>query len=232
LRAADSEVEDAVRRGDPDRWLASRFISDPSARADVVALLAFDLELARAPRVTTNPLTAEIRLVWWAEVLAEIFGGQTVRPHPTAQALAAAVRRRGLERAPLESLIETRRAYLFESVTGPESALAWADGVTGAAAVSASRILDPQARTAPARLAGRALGLGLLTRARVLAADDLRGLLLDALAQANRALGGLSAKAFPAVAAATLARDDLKGGAAPEISRRLRLVWAVARGRI
>ena len=32
--------------GPPDRWLSSRFIGDPKARADVVVIYAFDNELA------------------------------------------------------------------------------------------------------------------------------------------------------------------------------------------
>ena len=78
-----------MRRVDPDRWLSSRFIADPSARADVIALYAYDHELARAPRVASNPLLGEIRLTWWREALDEIYGeNRPVRAHPGAQALA------------------------------------------------------------------------------------------------------------------------------------------------
>ena len=41
------DLEQTVRRSDPDRWLASRFITDADMRADVIALYAFNNELAR-----------------------------------------------------------------------------------------------------------------------------------------------------------------------------------------
>ncbi|HEY9218896.1 MAG TPA: squalene/phytoene synthase family protein, partial [Phenylobacterium sp.] len=91
---SDSDLDSLVQRVDPDRWLSSRFIADPAARADVIAVYAFDHELARAPRVASEPLLGEIRLTWWSEVLDEIFAGGAVRHHPGAQALANAVRRR------------------------------------------------------------------------------------------------------------------------------------------
>jgi 15-cis-phytoene synthase len=87
-----SDLDDLVRRVDPDRWLSSRFIADPLRRADVVAIYAFDHELARAPKVASNPILGEIRLTWWGEALDEIYEGREVRRHPTAQALARAVR--------------------------------------------------------------------------------------------------------------------------------------------
>src|SRR6516165_2835983 len=99
-RDASQDPEDLdalVQRVDPDRWLSSRFVADPVERADVVAIYAYDHELARAPRVASNSLLGEIRLTWWREALDEIFEGRPVRRHPTAQALAAAVGRRRLE---------------------------------------------------------------------------------------------------------------------------------------
>ena len=44
------DLDALVLSVDPDRWLASRLIAEPEARADVVALYAFDHELARAPK--------------------------------------------------------------------------------------------------------------------------------------------------------------------------------------
>ena len=68
---ADGDLDDTVRRVDPERWLARRFIGDATARADVVVLYAYEHELDRAGRVTSNALLAEIRLTWWREVLDE-----------------------------------------------------------------------------------------------------------------------------------------------------------------
>ena len=102
------DLDGAVRRHDPDRWLASRFIADPEERADVVALYAFNHELARVAGAVTNPIMGEIRLTWWLEAIAEIFEGKAVRRHPVALALEQAVRRRDLPRDLLEAMVEAR----------------------------------------------------------------------------------------------------------------------------
>ena len=108
MSAADLDDLDAgVRRNKPDHWLASRFIADEAARADVIALYAFDHELSRALAVK-EPLMAEIRLTWWSEAIAEIFEGRAVRRHPVTLALARAVAARGLPRDKLDAMIDGR----------------------------------------------------------------------------------------------------------------------------
>src|ERR1700678_1084633 len=97
------DLDDVVRRGDPDRWLATRFIGDRGARADVVALYAFDHELSRARRVASNPLIAEMRLAGWRDAVAEIWAGERTRAHPVARALAAVRGRRDLPRQSFEA---------------------------------------------------------------------------------------------------------------------------------
>ena len=51
-------------------------------------LYAFNLEVARAPWVTQEPLIAEMRLQWWADALDEIAGGGPVRRHEVTEPLA------------------------------------------------------------------------------------------------------------------------------------------------
>ena len=101
-------LDEAVRRHDPDRWLATRFISDLEARADVIALYAFNYEIARVVAAVSDPMMGEIRLTWWLEALAEIYEGRTVRRHPVTLALAAAITRHDLPREAFEALIEAR----------------------------------------------------------------------------------------------------------------------------
>ena len=123
------DLDDLIRRVDPDRWLSSRFIADPAARADVIALYAYDHELARAPKVASNPLLGEIRLTWWREVLDEAFEGRPVRHHPTAQAIAGVIARRGLARGPLEAMIDARYRELDATPMTEIEALDWARGL-------------------------------------------------------------------------------------------------------
>ena len=110
------DLDDLLKRVDPDRWLSSRFIGDAQARADVVAVYAFDHELGRAPKVASNPLMGEIRLAWWREVLDEVYEARPVRQHPTAQALAAALgpRPAAVARELTKLFEEVRRASLPE----------------------------------------------------------------------------------------------------------------------
>ena len=143
MSASDrDDLDQLIRRVDPDRWLATRFIADPSARADVIALYAYDHELARAAVVASTDLLAEIRLTWWREVLDQAFGVGPVRRHPTAEALADVVRRRSLDRAPLEAMIDARVEALDHPTMDEHTAANWADGVGGSAAVAAAVILD------------------------------------------------------------------------------------------
>ncbi|MFN3582994.1 squalene/phytoene synthase family protein [Phenylobacterium sp.] len=217
------DLDDLIRRIDPDRWLSSRFIGDAQARADVIVLYAYDHELARAPRVASNALLGEIRLTWWREALDEIYDGHPPRRHPTVQALADVVRRRGLPKAPLETMIDARYRELDTAPMKPNEALEWARDTGGLAAELAAMILAPGAGTGPARAAGTAWSLARR------AADQprLAGTSARTLEGARQAVRSLPAAAFPAVAHAALA-----GRRRSAVLDRLRMIWAVARGRI
>ena len=221
---APSDLDALVARVDPDRWLSSRFISDAKNRADVVALYAFDYELARAPRVASNPLIGEIRLTWWREVLDEVFAQGPIRKHPTAEALAQMVGRHGLERSGFETMIDARYRELDARPMALEEVLNWAQDTGGACAVLAARMLDPDADNARARAGGQAWAIGRLITSAGLAGSDADDALANALAQSN----GLSAAAFPAIAHATLARAPRPG----VLGAQARVIWAVLRGRV
>lgn len=171
----DDALEDldaSVRRTDPDRWLASRFIGDAHTRADVIALYAFDHELSRALGMK-DPLMSEIRLTWWGEVLTEIFEQRPVRRHPVALALAHAVEHHHLPGGPLEALVEARFSLIGEPAHASE--------VTEEALTS---------------LTLRVLGTDDVEAAKAAAA--VRFGVMDRKA-ANRSLSSLPAIAFPAV---------------------------------
>ena len=229
--AAD-DLEGLIRRVDPDRWLTSRFIGDPAARADVIALYAYDHELARARKAPSTPLLAEIRLTWWREVLDQIYGEGPVRRHPTAQALAGAVARRRLPRDLLEAMIDGQIEALNAAALEGDAAVAWADAVEGSAARLAAMILDPETRADLAGGAGRAWGLTLLRRAGLTPNDSVAAPLRAALAEARAATASLSVAALPAALPARLARQDLAGRASGPLAKRLALLAAVVRGRV
>lgn len=115
------DLDEAVRRHDPDRWLASRFIADPAARADVIALYAFNHEIARVALAVKEPLMGEIRLTWWTEAVAEVFENKPVRRHPVSLALEATIRRHDLPREAIEGMIEARYPELYKEPVDPET---------------------------------------------------------------------------------------------------------------
>jgi phytoene synthase len=223
-----SDLDSLVRRVDPDRWLSSRFIGDPQARADVVAIYAYDHELARASKVASNPLLGEIRLTWWGEALDEIYEGRIVRRHPTVQGLAEAIRRWDLPRAPLEAMIDARYRELDPTPLTEAEALDWARDTGGLAAELAARILGAGERASMALAGGSAWALS----RRVDGTPELRPAFDHVLTAARSAARSLDVAAFPAIAHAVFAPDRARGLTRSELAGRLRLMAAVARGRI
>jgi phytoene synthase len=225
------DLDPLIRRVDPDRWLTSRFIADEAARADVIALYAYDHELARGVRAS-NALLAEIRLTWWREVLDQIFAGGAVRRHPAAQALAEAAIRRALPRGPLEAMIDGRIDALDQAELDAVAAVRWADAVQGSLATLAARVLDPATPAEAAAPAGRAWGLALLRRAGLARAAQTDEPLRDALAAARTESRRLGVAAFPAALPARLARFDLAGRSPGPLRKQLSLVLAAATARV
>jgi phytoene synthase len=223
-----ADLDALVARVDPDRWLSSRLIGDAAARADVVALYAYDHELGRAPRVASNPLMGEIRLTWWREVLDEAFEDRPVRHHPTAQALAGTIARHGLPRDLLESMIDARYRELDAEPMKLFEALNWAKDTGGACAVLAARVLDPKADAAKAEAGGTAWSIGRLMATAGLTGPDAGQVLQRALKDSH----GLSVEAFPAIAHATLSRARAQGRKPSELGARARVLWAALRGRV
>lgn len=116
-RAPDAShryVLDLVRGADRDRFLASLFAPEP-ARTGLLALLAFDHELARTRSVTREPMLARIRLEWWREAVAEAAGTRTPRAQPIVESLSEIVRRHGIAVESLRALIDARE----EEIDGP-----------------------------------------------------------------------------------------------------------------
>ena len=205
------QLDAQVRAADPDRWLSSRFVADGDLRADLIALYAFEAELMGIPSKVTQPLLAEMRFTWWADQMDGVFAGEPRKGHPVLEALAAAAVRHGLDRAPLDALIEAHIGRVHEK---PHDLDAFYVGPMQ----SAARILAGPGHEAAVAPAGRMRALAQTGRT-----DEARALRREA----NAALKSLPPKAFPAVAHAALIDH-----AAPEPLKRLRLTWAVVRGRV
>lgn len=232
-------LDDLVRRADPDRWLASRFIVDAAARADVIALYALNHELARVASSVREPLMGEIRLTWWREAMEEVAAGKPARKHPVVEAVTAG----GFPVAALEALPEGRFADLDNEPFADDAAvLAYLDGTAGAVMTLAARRLDERVVFEQVRGAARAFGLAGLWRVKGAGGRsrlpsewtkaDIRAHIRAELTAARAEQRRLPVAAFPAVAYAALAKPYAKGRDPGEFSKRMRLTLAVLRGHI
>jgi phytoene synthase len=205
---------------DPDRWLSSRFVADPAARADLVALYSLDNELAAIARKVSEPLVGEMRLAWWRESLEGLMAGGPTRGHPVLEALKRAS-------LPLEVLagLPDRRLGDLEPPQGDEALLAHIDETDGVVMGVAALRLDPAARVEQLADAARAL-----TLARRGQAD--RAAVREVLRRGRAALAALPVAAFPAAAHAALAVVYAGGERPGPVGKRLRVTWAVMRGRL
>ncbi|WP_299843367.1 squalene/phytoene synthase family protein [uncultured Roseovarius sp.] len=102
---------DLVRRGDPDRFLAA-MASPVAARRVLFPIYAFNVEVARAPWVTQEPMIAEMRLQWWRDALQEIQTGENVRRHEVVTPLAGVLDAEGA--GLLDQLVAARRWDIYK----------------------------------------------------------------------------------------------------------------------
>lgn len=102
----DDTVGRIAREGDPDRALAALF-APREARADLLALIAFNVELAGIGEHVSEPQLGAMRLQWWSDALGKVSQGETTG-HPVADAVGAALQRRKLSRARLDAMIDAR----------------------------------------------------------------------------------------------------------------------------
>ncbi len=176
-----------VRRGDPDRFLAA-MAAPAAARAVLFPLYAFNVEVARAPWVTDEPMIAEMRLQWWRDALAEIGGGGPVRRHEVVDALAGMLDAPGAEA--LDRLVEARRRDLCREPFDDAGQFAdYLDATAGNLAWTAARLLgsDGEAAVRDVAWAG-----GLANWLLAIPALEARGRvpLVDGRPEAVRALAG------------------------------------------
>jgi len=100
-------VRRIARSGDPDRALAALF-APREARPDLLALCAFNVELARIAGQVSEPELGEIRLQWWREAIARAGQGEAVG-HPVVDAFGQTVRRHALPAERIAKLIDARQ---------------------------------------------------------------------------------------------------------------------------
>ncbi|NBN62212.1 squalene/phytoene synthase family protein [Microvirga tunisiensis] len=115
-----------VREQDRDRYLTALF-APPEHRPGLLALYAFNIEIARIRDVVNDPLPGEVRLQWWRDFLTGTHHGET-SANPVAAALAETIRRYHLPVAALVALIDAR---VFDLYDDPMPTLTDLEGYAG-----------------------------------------------------------------------------------------------------
>ncbi|MDI4662774.1 squalene/phytoene synthase family protein [Xanthobacter autotrophicus] len=228
LDAAYAYCAEQVRAQDRDRFLAALFAPEDKRR-HLLALYAFNLDVARVREVVREALPGEVRLAWWREVI-EGQGRGSVEGHPIAAALLDTAERFALPRASLIALVDARIFDLYDDPMPKVVDLEGYAGETAAALLQLSAlVLSPQAASGTGDLSGHggvAIAMtGLMRAFPIHAARGQCYLPLDLLAR--HGIGrdeAVSGKASPALLAAL---SDLRAeakrhlGAAREAAARL-----------
>jgi phytoene synthase len=111
----------------------------------LLALYAFNIEIARVREAVRDPLAGEIRLQWWSDALTGTARG-AAEANPVAAAVMATVARYDLPVAALQALIAARRFDLYtEPMTTITELEAYAADVSAGLIGLAARVLTGDA---------------------------------------------------------------------------------------
>ena len=147
-----------LRRHDRDRFQTALF-APAERREALLALYAFNYEIARVRETVTEPMLGQIRLQWWREVVAAAFSGEPPRSHLVAVPLTAAIRDCRLTRAHFDRLIDTRERDLVDEPPADLAALEdYAEGTSSPLAQLALEVLG--VRRPEAHETARRVGIG------------------------------------------------------------------------
>lgn len=211
-----------VERGDPLRFRTA-MMAPAAQRGALFALYAFNVEVSRAPWVTSEAMIAEMRLQWWRDVLEEIAEGKVVRRHEVATPLAEAITPDQAKM--LDELVAARRWDIYKESFEDEAGLERYINQTAGHLMWVAASLLGRAAEAPVRRAGYTAGIGAWLRAIPGLEEAGRVPLLDgtpagvvalakgglgALAQARKGRAAIARACAPALLPATAAEAALK----------------------
>jgi phytoene synthase len=149
---AFEHCERLVRVADKDRFLATLFAPKPH-RPALLALYAFNVEVARVREQVREPVAGQVRLQWWSDMLAGAGHGD-VTAHPVAAALLATIER---YRLPVRSLTDLVEARHFDVGDAPMAAIGdledYAEKTSSALIALAAQILNKGTDPAIGKLA-------------------------------------------------------------------------------
>lgn len=107
-----------VARDDPHLHATALFAPEP-ARARLMVLYAFDIEVSRATRASAESLIPRMRLQWWSDVIDEAVAGGPVKAHEVAGPLADLVAGDLVRAIDLKSMVQARGLELERPFEGP-----------------------------------------------------------------------------------------------------------------
>ncbi|MCY1125615.1 squalene/phytoene synthase family protein [Frigidibacter sp. RF13] len=159
-----------VQAGDPVRFAAA-MAAPVAARAKLWPLYALNLEIARAPWASAEPMIAEMRLQWWIDTLDGLGQGQARNGHPVSAALLPHLSGRADLAGLLAGIAEERRWDCWKEPFTDDGAFeAYVDATSGNLMWAAARLLGAD-RTAEPAVRSFAWGAGLA--AYLMAAPEL-----------------------------------------------------------
>jgi phytoene synthase len=115
-------VRSSARLNAPDRYYAALFAPAP-VRGDLIALAAFDGEIARIAQLVSDVALGEIRIAWWRDALLGSDRTSDLTGNPVLDQFADVVQRHGLSSAALEAYFDAHMDALFADPPADDIAL-------------------------------------------------------------------------------------------------------------
>ncbi len=112
----------SARLNAPDRYYAALF-APVAVRDDLIALAAFDGEIARIGQIVSDAALGEIRVAWWRDALLGGDQASELSGNPVLDQFADVVRRHQLSHAALDAYFEAHMAALFADPPADDAAL-------------------------------------------------------------------------------------------------------------
>ncbi len=151
-------ISELVKRDDHDRFLTAVFAPE-GPRDGVMALYAFNAEVAKVRESVSENMIGQMKLQWWRDVIAAVYDGGTVpQGNPVVQALAETIATYGLSRVHFEALLEARARDMADD--SPQDAMeleAYAEGTSARLTLLVLEVLG--AREAASMAAGNHVGI-------------------------------------------------------------------------
>ena len=153
-----------VREYDYHRYFSATF-APPDIRRGLIALYAFNLEIASVRERVSEALLGQMRLQWWRDTIDEMYGG-SVRNHAVVAEIAWAIQTFDLPREDFGRMIDARMFDLEDAPPEDSAALVtYAAATSGQLAATAARICGESGFVADAETVGSGWGMTGLLRA-------------------------------------------------------------------